>query len=176
MEIQMKPHHFADALNANNETSTATSNSTEETEAKPEPEPENETILTEFMDKKAKKYKGNNPNFKQQYEMLEQSEALMKEQILHLQQLISELKKTPLQRAIKVSTVSDADIPTTQEDVLRYEHTGAKQYRDNETEKEIEILTQQLDELKSQHADIKQQMIQMVLDEMTRQRDKRYEV
>ncbi|USE69956.1 hypothetical protein CTT31_12815 [Pseudoalteromonas maricaloris] len=174
MEIQMKPHHFADALNANNETSTATSNSTEKTEAKPEPE--NETILTEFMDKKAKKYKGNNPNFKQQYEMLEQSEALMKEQIQHLQQLISELKKTPLQRAIKVSTVSDADIPTTQEDILRYEHTGAKQYRDNETEKEIEILTQQLDELKSQHADIKQQMIQMVLDEMTRQRDKGYEV
>ncbi|RZG17017.1 hypothetical protein EXT47_04200 [Pseudoalteromonas sp. CO342X] len=174
MEIQMKPHHFADALNANNETSTATSNSTEETEAKPEPE--NETILTEFMDKMAKKYKGNNPNFKQQYEMLEQSEALMKEQIQHLQQLISELKKTPLQRAIKVSTVSDADIPTTQEDILRYEHTGAKQYRDNETEKEIEILTQQLDELKSQYADIKQQMIQMVLDEMTRQRDKRYEV
>ncbi|QZO11979.1 hypothetical protein [Pseudoalteromonas piscicida] len=174
MEIQMKPHHFADALNANNETSTATSNSTEETEAKPESE--NETILTEFMDKKAKKYKGNNPNFKQQYEMLEQSEALMKEQIQHLQQLISELKKTPLQRAIKVSTVSDADIPTTQENILRYEHTGAKQYHDNETEKEIEILTQQLDELKSQHADIKQQMIQMVLDEMTRQRDKRYEV
>ncbi|MCG7538283.1 hypothetical protein [Pseudoalteromonas sp. OF7H-1] len=172
MEIQMKPHHFADALNANNETSTATSNSTEETEAKPA----NETILTEFMDKKAKKYKGNNPNFKQQYEMLEQSEALMKEQIQHLQQLISELKKTPLQRAIKVSTVSDADIPTTQENILRYEHTGAKQYHDNETEKEIEILTQQLDELKSQHADIKQQMIQMVLDEMTRQRDKRYEV
>ncbi|ODB39624.1 hypothetical protein BB427_11745 [Pseudoalteromonas sp. BMB] len=172
MEIQMKPHHFADALNANNETPTATSNSTEETEAKPE----NEAILTEFMDKKAKKYKSNNPNFKQQYEMLEQSEALMKEQIQHLQQLISELKKTPLQRAIKVSTVSGADIPTTQEDPLRYEHTGAKQYRDNETEKEIEILTQQLDELKSQHADIKQQMIQMVLDEMTRQRDKRYEV
>ncbi|MGA4607349.1 hypothetical protein [Pseudoalteromonas maricaloris] len=172
MEIQMKPHHFADALNANNETPTVTSNSTVETEAKPE----NEAILTEFMDKKAKKYKGNNPNFKQQYEMLEQSEALMKEQIQHLQQLISELKKTPLQRAIKVSTVSDADIPTTQEDILRYEHTGAKQYRDNETEKEIEILTQQLDELKSQHADIKQQMIQMVLDEMTRQRDKRYEV
>ncbi|KJZ02771.1 hypothetical protein [Pseudoalteromonas piscicida] len=175
MEIQMKPHHFADVLNANNETSTVTSNSTEETE-ETEEKPANETILTEFMDKKAKKYKGNNPNFKQQYEMLEQSEALMKEQILHLQQLISELKKTPLQRAIKVSTVSDADIPTTQEDVLRYEHTGAKQYRDNETEKEIEILTQQLDELKSQHADIKQQMIQMVLDEMTRQRDKRYEV
>ncbi|RZG08274.1 hypothetical protein EXT48_04110 [Pseudoalteromonas sp. CO348] len=172
MEIQMKPHHFADALNANNETSTATSNSTEDTEEKPA----NETILTEFMDKKAKKYKGNNPNFKQQYEMLEQSEALMKEQIQHLQQLISELKKTPLQRAIKVSTVSDADIPTTQENILRYEHTGAKQYHDNETEKEIEILTQQLDELKSQHADIKQQMIQMVLDEMTRQRDKRYEV
>ncbi len=172
MEIQMKPHHFADALNANNETSTATSNSTEDTEEKPA----NETILTEFMDKKAKKYKGNNPNFKQQYEMLEQSEALMKEQIQHLQQLISELKKTPLQRAIKVSTVSDADIPTTQENILRYEHTGAKQYRDNETEKEIEILTQQLDELKSQHADVKQQMIQMVLDEMTRQRDKRYEV
>lgn len=172
MEIQTKPHHFADALNANNDTSTATSNSTEETEEKPE----NETILTEFMDKKAKKYKGNNPNFKQQYEMLEQSEALMKEQIQHLQQLISELKKTPLQRAIKVSTVSDIDVPTTQEDTLRYEHTGAKQYRDNETEKEIEILTQQLDELKSQHADIKQQMIQMVLDEMTRQRDKRYEV
>ncbi|KJY87879.1 hypothetical protein CWB89_02825 [Pseudoalteromonas piscicida] len=172
MEIQTKPHHFADALNANNDTSTATSNSTEETEEKPA----NETILTEFMDKKAKKYKGNNPNFKQQYEMLEQSEALMKEQIQHLQQLISELKKTPLQRAIKVSTVSDIDVPTTQEDTLRYEHTGAKQYRDNETEKEIEILTQQLDELKSQHADIKQQMIQMVLDEMTRQRDKRYEV
>ncbi|AUJ70778.1 MULTISPECIES: hypothetical protein [Pseudoalteromonas] len=172
MEIQMKPHHFAGAPNANNETPTATSNSTEETEEKPT----NEAILTEFMDKQAKKYKGNNPNFKQQYEMLEQSEALMKEQIQHLQQLISELKKTPLQRAIKVSTVSDADIPTTQENILRYEHTGAKQYRDNETEKEIEILTQQLDELKSQHADIKQQMIQMVLDEMTRQRDKRYEV
>ncbi|TMN46079.1 hypothetical protein [Pseudoalteromonas sp. S2755] len=171
MEIQMKPHHFAGALNASRETPTATSNSTE-TEEKPK----NEVILTEFMDKKAKKYKGNNPNFKQQYEMLEQSEALMKEQIQHLQQLISELKKTPLQRAVKVSTVSDADIPTTQEDTLRYEHTGAKQYRDNETEKEIEILTQQLDELKSQYADIKQQMIQMVLDEMTRQRDKRYEV
>ncbi|WP_462154086.1 hypothetical protein [Pseudoalteromonas piscicida] len=172
MEIQMKPHHFAGAQDASRETPTATSNSTEETEEKPA----NETILTEFMDKKAKKYKGNNPNFKQQYEMLEQSEALMKEQIQHLQQLISELKKTPLQRAIKVSTVSDIDVPTTQEDTLRYEHTGAKQYRDNETEKEIEILTQQLDELKSQHADIKQQMIQMVLDEMTRQRDKRYEV
>ncbi|AXQ97251.1 hypothetical protein [Pseudoalteromonas piscicida] len=172
MEIQMKPHHLTDALNANSETSTATSNSTEETEEKPA----SEAILTEFMDKKANKYKDNNPNFKQQYEMLEQSEALMKEQIRHLQQLISELKKTPLQRAIKVSTVSDIDVPMTQEDTLRYEHTGAKQYRDNETEKEIEILTQQLDELKSQHADIKQQMIQMVLDEMTRQRDKRYEV
>ncbi|CAM4227412.1 hypothetical protein [Pseudoalteromonas maricaloris] len=171
MEIQMKPHHFADAINANNKTSTATSHSTEEKEENPE----NEAILTEFMDKKAKKYKDNNPNFKQQYEALEESEALLKDQVEHLQQLISELMKAPLQRSMKISDESNSDIPSQHDNTLRYEHTGAKQYRDKETEKQIEVLTRQLDELKAQYADVKQQMIQMVRDEMTRQRDKRYE-
>ncbi|MCG9760578.1 MULTISPECIES: hypothetical protein [Pseudoalteromonas] len=171
MEIQMKPHHFAGAQDASRETPTATSNSTEETEEKPT----NEAILTEFMDKKAKKYKDNNPNFKQQYEALEESEALLKDQVEHLQQLISELMKAPLQRTMKISDESNIDTPSQHDATLRYEHTGAKQYRDKETEKQIEILTRQLDELKAQYADVKQQMIQMVRDEMTRQRDKRYE-
>ncbi|MBQ4811863.1 hypothetical protein A7985_13990 [Pseudoalteromonas luteoviolacea] len=127
-------------------------------------------IITKELDQEAEGYKARNPNFKSQYEDLEKVVTLIQEQIRELQKEINELKKAPIQKTLVLHTEQLQTVPDLP-DEQHSTHLGGKFYKNTQVEEQVEILEQQLRELQSQEAEIRTNMIDMILEER-KERDK----
>ncbi|WP_249364616.1 hypothetical protein [Pseudoalteromonas rubra] len=122
-------------------------------------------LLSKELDEEAGQYKEDNPVFKEDYEELEKAMELIQALMRKLQSQINKLMQSVQQRHLQVQQHAEAETP---EESVAIEHIGLKQYRDASKVDEIEVLEQQLSEYKQQEADIRVNMIKMILAERER--------
>ncbi|KZN65939.1 hypothetical protein N473_10245 [Pseudoalteromonas luteoviolacea CPMOR-1] len=122
-------------------------------------------IITKELDQEAAGYKRRNPVFKEQYENLEKVVELLQEKIRNLQEEINELKKPPLQRTLTFHQDPTATAEQLTDNEQLSEHVGSQAYKNTKEEEQIEILEQQLQKLKGQEAEIRTEMINLILEE-----------
>ncbi|MEI8604061.1 hypothetical protein [Pseudoalteromonas sp. B160] len=139
-----------------------------------------EYILSEFLDAKAQEYSEDDVNFAEQYNNLQKVYEDFAQKIIVLQEQINKLKQDPIQRNLKLESHNSNFIQlekNTEAQNLKIDpdHTGAKKYRDSQQQEQIDILVQQLNELKSNHAEIKKQMIEMVITELKKRDNEEYD-
>lgn len=87
-----------------------------------------------------------------------------------LQEQVNKLKQSTVQRSL---TIDNSQYGPAEDDsrlTMDAEHMGAKKYK-TEQQEEINRLELQLSEVKSQQAAIKQQIIELVINEMKRRSD-----
>ncbi|MCF6440008.1 hypothetical protein L1077_11240 [Pseudoalteromonas luteoviolacea] len=129
---------------------------------------EKQPLVSKELDKEAAAYKRRNPVFKEQYENLEKVVELVQEKIRNLQKEINELKKPPLQRTLTIhapAAGSGDSVPDMAKSNEAPEHIGSKAYKNTQEEDLIEVLEQQLNDLKTQEAEIRTEMINLILEE-----------
>ncbi|MDK1288696.1 hypothetical protein [Pseudoalteromonas umbrosa] len=126
---------------------------------------EKQPLVSKELDKEAAAYKRRNPVFKEQYENLEKVVELVQEKIRNLQKEINELKKPPLQRTLTIHASTADSAPDTPKSSEAPEHIGSKAYKNTQEEDLIEILEQQLNDLETQEAEIRTEMINLILEE-----------
>ncbi|KAF7788930.1 hypothetical protein PRUB_a2037 [Pseudoalteromonas rubra] len=122
-------------------------------------------LLSQELDEEAGQYKEDNPVFKEDYEELEKAMALIQAFIRKLQAQLSKLMQSVQQRRLQVQEHEEAEVLS---DAVLVEHIGLKQYRDSAKVDEIALLEQQLSEYKQLEADIRVNMIKMILAERER--------
>ncbi|ALU44257.1 hypothetical protein [Pseudoalteromonas rubra] len=122
-------------------------------------------LLSQELDDEAGQYKEDNPVFKEDYEDLEKAMALIQAFIRKLQAQLSKLMQSVQQRHLQVQENEQAEASS---DLVLVEHIGLKQYRDITKVDEIALLEQQLSEHKQLEADIRVNMIKMILAERER--------
>ncbi|QUI64266.1 hypothetical protein GSF04_17960 [Pseudoalteromonas sp. A22] len=122
-------------------------------------------MLSKELDDEAAGYKEDNPVFKEDYENLEKAMDLIQAQIRKLQERINKLMQSQEQRFLKVEQHPDA-INDGQQALI--EHVGSKKYRDQTKVDEVEVLEEQLSEFKQQEAELRIQMLKMILAERER--------
>ncbi|ATD07257.1 MULTISPECIES: hypothetical protein [Pseudoalteromonas] len=130
-----------------------------------EEKPEVPAMLSKELDDEAAGYKEDNPVFKEDYENLEKAMDLIQAQIRKLQERINKLMQSQEQRFLKVEQHPDA---TNDEQQALIEHVGSKKYRDQTKVDEVEVLEEQLSEFKQQEAELRIQMLKMILAERER--------
>ena len=142
-----------------------------EEKSEEENEEEPKYVLSKFLDTKAEEYSEDNATFGNQYKNLEKVYKHFTGRIIALQEQINKLKQSPVQRSITINTsVSEpnkSDVSLT----LDAEHLGVKQYKNTQQQEQIDMLELQLGELKSEQAAIKQQMVELVINELKRRGD-----
>ncbi|RZM84756.1 hypothetical protein C3B51_02770 [Pseudoalteromonas rubra] len=122
-------------------------------------------LLSKELDEEASQYKEDNPVFEEDYEDLEKAMELIQAMIRKLQAQINKLMQSVQQRHLQVQQHEETQVSS---DSRPIEHIGLKQYRDHSKVDEIEVLEQQLSEYKQQEADIRVNMIKMILAERER--------
>ena len=122
-------------------------------------------LLSKELDDEAAGYKEDNAVFKEDYEALEQAMELVQAQMTQLQQQITTLKQAPTQRYLSVDS-SQQDTESAER--LQFEHLGSKKYRDATKIDEVKHLEQQLSELKQLQAELRINMLKMILAERKR--------
>ncbi|BDF93864.1 hypothetical protein [Pseudoalteromonas sp. KAN5] len=152
-------------------------NSNKGLEHKPEGD-EPEYVLSEFLDAKAQQYSDEDASFAGQYENLEKVYDDLKQKINVLQEQISKLNQDPIQRHLQLNSHSldTQSNNKSQSLTMQPEHGGVKRYRNSQQQKQIDILLQQLNELQSKQAEVKQQMINMVIMEIKKRDNEEYKL
>lgn len=140
---------------------------------------EPEYTLSEFLDAKAQQYSDEDASFAGQYENLEKVYDDLEQKINVLQAQISKLKQDPIQRHLQIERTTAEVVKSEQSNVqqslkIAPEHTGVKRYRDSQQQEQIDILMQQLNELQSKQAEVKQQMMEMVITEIKKRDNEEY--
>ncbi|WP_046003024.1 hypothetical protein [Pseudoalteromonas rubra] len=122
-------------------------------------------LLSKELDEEAGQYKEDNPVFKEDYEDLEKAMEVIQALIRKLQAQLSKLIQSVQQRPLQIRQNEETEAST---DSVPVEHIGLKQYRDSAKVDEIALLEQQLSEYKQLEADIRVNMIKMILAERER--------
>ncbi|ATD03622.1 hypothetical protein PTE01_25160 [Pseudoalteromonas tetraodonis GFC] len=134
-------------------------------------EEEPDYVLSEFLDAKVQKYSEDNSTFAEQYQNLEKAYKYFTQQVVALQEQVNKLKQSTVQRSL---TIDNSQYGPAEDDsrlTMDAEHMGAKKYKTEQQQEEINRLELQLSEVKSQQAAIKQQIIELVINEMKRRGD-----
>ena len=134
-------------------------------------EEEPDYVLSEFLDAKVQTYSEDNATFANQYKNLEKAYKYFTQQVVALQEQVNTLKQSTVQRSL---TIDNSQYGPAEDDnrlAVDAEHIGAKKYKTEQQQEEINRLEQQLSELQSQQAAIKQQIIELVINEMKRRGD-----
>ncbi|MDQ9091457.1 hypothetical protein RC083_07630 [Pseudoalteromonas haloplanktis] len=142
---------------------------------------EPEYTLSEFLDAKAQQYSDEDASFAGQYENLEKVYDDLEQKINVLQAQISKLKQDPIQRHLQLESATAEVVKSEQSEEqqslkIAPEHTGVKRYRESQQQEQIDILMQQLNELQSKQAEVKQQMIDMVITELKKRDNEEYKL
>ncbi|PCK30894.1 hypothetical protein [Pseudoalteromonas piscicida] len=130
-----------------------------------EKEQDEQVMLSKELDEEATEYKEDNPVFKEDYEDLEKAMDLIQAQIHTLQERINKLMQSREQRFMKINHQQNT---APDEGKVTVEHIGSKKYRDNTTVDEVKELEKQLSEFKGQEAELRIQMLKMILAERKR--------
>lgn len=137
--------------------------------------------LSEFLDAKAQQYSDEDASFAGQYENLEKVYDDLEQKINVLQEQISKLKQNPIQRHLQLESGTAEVVKPEQSKVqqslnIQPEHTGVKRYRESQQQEQVDILLHQLNELQSQQAEVKQQMMDMVITELKKRGNEEYKL
>ena len=154
-------------------------NSDKRLEQKQSKDDEPEYVLSEFLDTKAQQFSDEDASFAGHYENLEKVYDDLEQKINVLQEQISKLKQDPIQRHLQLKNDNPEIINSAQNKVqqslnIQPEHTGVNRYRDSQQQEQIDILLKQLNELQSKQAQVKQQMIDMVITELKKRDNEEY--
>lgn len=147
-------------------------NSDKRLEQKQSKDDQPEYVLSEFLDAKAQQFSDEDASFAGHYENLEKVYDDLERKINVLQEQISKLNQDPIQRQLQLKSHNQVSQSSnkSQSLTMQSEHTGVKRYRDSQQQEQVDILLKQLNELQSKQAQVKQQMIDMVITEL-KQRD-----
>lgn len=147
-------------------------NSDKRLEQKQSKDDQPEYVLSEFLDAKAQQFSDEDASFAGHYENLEKVYDDLERKINVLQEQISKLNQDPIQRHLQLNSHNPVTQNSNKNQSLTMlpEHAGVKRYRDSQQQDHIDILLKQLNELQSKQAQVKQQMIDMVITEL-KQRD-----
>ncbi|KGJ99790.1 hypothetical protein ND6B_2617 [Pseudoalteromonas sp. ND6B] len=88
-----------------------------------------------------------------------------------LQEQVNKLKQSTVQRSLTIDNSQYGPAEGDSRLTMDAEHMGAKKYKTEQQQEEINRLELQLSEVKSQQAAIKQQIIELVINEMKRRGD-----
>ncbi|MBE0359661.1 MULTISPECIES: hypothetical protein [Pseudoalteromonas] len=135
------------------------------------PEEEPEYVLSEFLDAKVQKYSEDNATFSDQYKNLEKAYKYFTQQVVALQEQINKLKQSPLQRSLTIDSSAYEQDKDDARLTIDTEHMGSKKYKSEQQQQQINMLELQLGELKTEQAALKQQMIELIINEMRRRGD-----
>ncbi|MBB1443422.1 hypothetical protein [Pseudoalteromonas sp. SG43-3] len=147
-----------------------------EEKSEEENEEEPKYVLSKFLDTKAEEYSEDNATFGSQYKNLEKVYKHFAGRVIALQEQINKLKQSPVQRSITINTSVSEPNKSDASLTLDAEHLGVKQYKNTQhkntqQQEQIDMLELQLGELKSEQAAIKQQMVELVINELKRRGD-----
>ena len=142
-----------------------------EEKSEEENEEEPKYVLSKFLDTKAQEYSEDNATFGNQYKNLEKVYKHFAGRVIALQEQINKLKQSPVQRSITINTSVSEPNKSDASLTLDAEHLGVKQYKNTQQQEQIDMLELQLGELKSEQAAIKQQMVELVINELKRRGD-----
>ena len=145
-----------------------------ETEPQPKDDESQEQpdyVLSEFLDAKVQKYSEDNATFAEQYQNLEKAYKYFTQQVVALQEQVNKLKQSTVQRSLTIDNSQYGPAEEGYQLTMDAEHIGAKKYKTEQQQEEMNRLQRQLSEVKSQQAAIKQQIIELVINEMKRRGD-----
>ena len=155
------------ASNYNNQALVETERQPTDDESQEEPD----YVLSEFLDAKVQKYSEDNATFAEQYQNLEKAYKYFTQQVVALQEQVNKLKQSTVQRSLTIDNSQYGPAEEGYQLTMDAEHIGAKKYKTEQQQEEMNRLQLQLSEVKSQQAAIKQQIIELVINEMKRRGD-----
>lgn len=149
--LRERARHSAEVTND----TSANSENVQEKDKQKEPE----YIFSKQLDNEAAAYKEGNATFKDDYESLEKAIEIVRALALRLREKINKLKNPT------VNIKSDHPIESSGNSRVA---AGIKAYHDESSKSEVEALEQQLSEYERQEAELKLNMLNMIIEERKR--------